>query len=249
MTFISNSKKFVFVHLHKCGGTSVERALSKDIRWNDVILGSTPYGEMIQNSYRKQFGIYKHSSASDIKKMIGDELWEQYFTFSIVRHPIDRLVSYYAYLKTHYLGKYRGSAIRLMYFLDQIRPVPEPLTQIPRLYDAFRWPGIVACLKSNSIADFIHSDSVWKSYGTMSQFAQLSNEIDNCLLVDYVGRLEDISTNWQFVSSKIGIDTPLPHSNKSKRKYKEWRKYFSLDDINFLADKYKEDMEHFGYSV
>lgn len=249
MTFISNSKKFVFVHLHKCGGTSIERALEQEMHWNDIILGSSKYGEKVQKVYESKFGIYKHSSAAEIKNLIGDVLWEEYFTFSMVRHPIDRMVSFYEYLKTYYLGGYRGAAIKLMYTLDQVSSIPPALTQLPKLYDAFRWPGIVACINSNSVSEFIHAEQCWHSYGTMPQFSQLADDAGEELIVDYVGRLEDIGDDWESICQKVGISVSLPHANKSKRKYKDWRKYFSLDDINFLETKYKKDMERFSYTV
>ena len=78
--------------------------------------------------------------------------------------------------------------------------------------------------------------------------AVLWNHVSN-LIVDYVGKLEDISDDWDHVCQKLGISAQLKHSNKSKRKYKDWRKYFSLDDINFLAEKYKKDMDAFGYTL
>lgn len=249
MTFISNSKKFVFVHLHKCGGTSIERALDQEMQWNDVVLGSTKYGEKLQKVYEKKFGIYKHSSAADIKNLMGEELWDDYFTFSIVRHPIDRMVSFYEYLKTYYLGGYRGTAIKFMYAIDQLSSIPPALTQVPKLYDAFRWPGIVACINSNTVSDFIHSEECWQSYGTMSQFQQLADEDGENLIVDYVGRLESIATDWEHICTKINSSISLPHANKSKRKYRDWRQYFSLNDINFLEVKYKKDMERFSYTI
>ncbi|MEA5467103.1 sulfotransferase family 2 domain-containing protein [Leptothoe sp. PORK10 BA2] len=249
VTFISNSQKFVFVHLHKCGGTSIERALDKEMQWNDVMLGSTKYGERLQKSYQKKFGIYKHSSAAEIKAMMGDEVWREYFTFTVVRHPIDRMVSFYEYLQTYYLGGYRGPAIKLMYFVDQISPIPPALTQLPKLYDAFRWPEIVACMNSKKISDFIHTNECWQSYGAMTQFEQLSDESGENLIVDYVAKLEDINSDWDYICQKLNISAPLKQSNKSKRKYKDWRQYFSLDDINFLTEKYKKDMEAFGYSL
>ncbi|MEO0434287.1 MAG: sulfotransferase, partial [Cyanobacteria bacterium J06656_5] len=77
----------------------------------------------------------------------------------------------------------------------------------------------------------------------------LADETGENLIVDYVGQLENISADWDNICQKIGISVSLPHSNKSKRKYKDWREYFSLDDINFLEVKYKKDMEVFGYTV
>lgn len=249
MTFISNSQNFVFVHLHKCGGTSVERALCPQMRWNDVVLGSSPYGEKLQQIYKAEFGLDKHSSAANIKEVIGCALWDSYFTFATVRHPIDRIVSYYSYIKTFYLGLYRGFAIKLMYQLDQLKMVSPAMTKVPKLYDAFRWPGVVAGLKSKSISEFIHSDECWASNGTVPQFYRLADKDGGKLIVDYVSRLEDLNDDWDYICEKTGATQPLPYANKSKRKYKNWREYFSLEDINFLEEKYKVDMSEFGYTI
>ena len=42
---ISNSHKFIFVHILKTAGTSICAALDPTLRWNDVILGGTGFGE------------------------------------------------------------------------------------------------------------------------------------------------------------------------------------------------------------
>ncbi|MEL6468757.1 MAG: sulfotransferase family 2 domain-containing protein [Cyanobacteria bacterium J06623_4] len=249
MAFVSREKQLIFVHLHKCGGTSIELALDEHMAWDDLLLGSSKYGERLQGLYQAKFGLYKHSSASEIRRVVGEELWNRCFTFSIVRHPIDRMVSFYEYLKTFYLGGYRGSAVKLMYYLDQLHLVPEALTKLPKLQDAFRWPGVTACLRSSSVSDFIHSEDCWKAYGTQSQFHQLADEKGETLIVDYVSRLEDLNENWGFICQKVGVEMPLPHANKSKRKYRDWRKYFSLDDINYLGERYKADIAKFDYSL
>ena len=249
MTFISNSQQFIFVHLHKCGGTSVERALGDRLMWNDVMLGSSPYGEQLQQLYKPKFGLDKHSSAADIKALVGDELWDSYFTFATVRHPFDRIVSYYSYIKTFYINFYRGSVIRLMYQLDQMNLVTPAMTKVPKLYDSFRWPGVIAGLKSRSISEFIHLDECWASNGTIPQFYRLSDSAGTALIVDYVSRLEDLNDNWAYICEKTGTSRPLPRANKSKRKYKDWRKYFSLEDINFLEEKYKADLARFDYTI
>lgn len=64
------SARYVFIHINKCGGTSVEAAL----------------------------GIPKlHDTALARRRKIGSRRWDQAFTFAIVRHPYDRVVSLYHY--------------------------------------------------------------------------------------------------------------------------------------------------------
>ncbi|MEO1622227.1 MAG: hypothetical protein AAFU53_14500, partial [Cyanobacteria bacterium J06632_3] len=71
MAFISRDKQTIFVHLHKCGGTSIELALDSQMAWDDVLLGSSKYGERMQNLYQSRFGLYKHSSAGEIRAVVG----------------------------------------------------------------------------------------------------------------------------------------------------------------------------------
>src|SRR5215469_2544795 len=56
---ISHSRRFIFVHIHKAGGTSVEQALDPHLAWNDLILGGSQFGEKIQGAYQKRFGLNK----------------------------------------------------------------------------------------------------------------------------------------------------------------------------------------------
>jgi len=249
VTFISRDKKIIFVHLHKCGGTSIEMALDRHMVWDDILLGSSRYGEKIQTLYQSKFGLYKHSAAADIQAVVGEAFWQECFTFSVVRHPIDRIVSFYEYLKTYYLGGFKGSVVKLMFYLDQLKLMPDAMTKLPKLEDAFHWPGVRACLKSKTVSEFIHTENCWKAYGTQSQFHQLADAEGKSLIVDYVSRLEDLNQNWNFICEKVGVAMPLPHANKSKRKYRDWRQYFSLDDINLLVERYRDDMEKFDYSV
>lgn len=92
---ISHSRNFVFVHIQKTAGTSITRYLDQYLNYQDLVLGCTKFGEQVQPSYRKKFNLHKHSCAKDIKELTGDNTWDNYFTFSIVRNPWDRVVSLY----------------------------------------------------------------------------------------------------------------------------------------------------------
>ena len=254
MTVISNSKKFIFVHPHKCAGTSIEIALENLLQWNDIILGSSNYGEKINNIYSQKFGIYKHSSADKIRKVVGEDIWHSYFTFSIVRHPLDRMVSLYEFLKK-FQGNSRISEMKrktkLFLFKNKHNTLFSKIKSIQKIQesDIHRFPGVVALLDSNNFSEFIVSVCNSNEPAAIPQFEVLSDKNKSDIAVDYVGKFENIQYDWEDICQRIGISITLPHKNQSSRTYKDWRKYYTLDDINFMVDRYKIDMNVFDYSV
>lgn len=105
---ISASREFIFIHLEKCGGTSVETALEPYLEWSDVILGSTDFGESYQQLLHNRFGVenvrknmlWKHSDARDIRAFVGPEIWNDFTKISVVREPVDLVKSLYFFSQT-----------------------------------------------------------------------------------------------------------------------------------------------------
>ena len=123
---ISHSRRFIFVKTYKTAGSSLEVALSKYCDKGDILtpldddeeakrralsgLGAQNYGKAAQRyrledlawlaSRRKRVERYnEHSAAWQIRRMIGEEIWGSYFTFTIVRNPYDRCLSRFYYSK------------------------------------------------------------------------------------------------------------------------------------------------------
>lgn len=73
---IANQRRktdFAFIHIPKCGGTSVTHAIGQKIKLHDM--------------------------AYERRDKLGVERWNQIYTFSIVRHPYERTLSFYAFTK------------------------------------------------------------------------------------------------------------------------------------------------------
>lgn len=68
------SSNYAFIHINKCGGTSVENAL----------------------------GIPKtHDTARQRIRRVGIKRWQNMYTFSVVRNPYARAISHYHYRRDH----------------------------------------------------------------------------------------------------------------------------------------------------
>lgn len=243
---ISNSRKFIYIHLHKCAGTSVEKALGKTLAWNDILLGSTPEGEKLQGLYRSLFGLAKHSSAAEVRAVVGHEVWDASYTFATVRNPYAVAVSLY----THSLKALR-------------RHTPEMLPPQPgsggagnRVADPNVWPwsypGVRALLalqgEHTNFAEFIRSPHLdgWEGFATMK--SQLCNTEGN-LLVREIFKVETLDRTWPMIVAKTGVPpVPLERANQSAATEKSFPEYYRPDDVDMIRERYREDFHLFGYS-
>lgn len=220
---ISNSHTFIFVHILKTAGTSICAALDPSLRWNDVILGGTGFGEKMNAPYKERFGLRKHSSASQIRAVVGDDVWSRYFKFAFVRHPYARVVSFYTWL---------GDAIRRN--ADRSSPV-------------WSWPSTQAFVESPTFSDFIRNQKFLQTDAARLQTESVCDEEGRCL-VDFVGRFEDLDAGMRTLSDHLGLALqPLDRHNASAGKGPLAEFFSSETDYAHLYELFRRDFDHFGY--
>ena len=66
------------------------------------------------------------------------------------------------------------------------------------------------------------------------------------VIVDFIGRYENLSEDFQTICDKLKLDTSLPHANKSQRK--TYQKYYNPHTKKLLEECYQEDINFFDYT-
>ena len=64
--------------------------------------------------------------------------------------------------------------------------------------------------------------------------------------LDFVGRFERLSEDFEVVARSLGLSARLPHLNRTQRRH--YRDYYSPETRSIVAEWFREDLEQFGYS-
>lgn len=99
---LSTGRRYLFIHIPKTGGTSLALALEGRAMKEDIMLGDTPKALKRRGRVREaqtRGRLWKHSTRADIEGLVPDAVLAGLLTFTMVRNPWDRVVSYYHWLK------------------------------------------------------------------------------------------------------------------------------------------------------
>ena len=248
---ISKSKNFIYIHIEKTGGTSIEEALLPYLDWNDIIYGGTTFGNDLQNLYGKHFGyeylekngLWKHSDAKTISKFLSQD-YENMYKFTTVRDPIDIMISFYYYIKRN-LSSYK---------------IPNKINSVT--YNKFLLEEIVINgkdIETDDLRNKYYLESEIDGTGINGFICKMIGnklrEVDPQMSkVDDSVDLYDLSTinfNWKNILKKINVNENvlLPILNKSnnlknveldQETVRLKKKHFEVD-YNYIPQKTKID--------
>ena len=206
MALISYSKKFIFVHVYKCAGSSMKEALLPYCKPTQVEKIKKKLG-LQQKIYEFESFVPQHPTALEIRQQLSSKVYKNSFKFAFVRNPWDLEVSLYNYMLQN--EKHRQhKLIRELASFDR--------------YIEWR------------VSEDLHSQSRYV----------LDTE-DN-LIVDFVGKFENLEQDFEQICRKIHVSTNLPHINKSNRgKYSD---VYTSHSKKMVEKFFEKDIELFNYS-
>jgi len=215
---ISHKHKFIFVKTAKVAGTSIELALREILGDDDIATPIVSYDEEFakrngypppQNYNYKYMDIIKsnnakgvmheHSWAYEIKGWFGEEIWNNYYTFTVERDPVQKSISNYF----HYRRKENGGG-----WTSKLRPIISKM--IGR--DGYKYNASI-CANSTNLDQWVKLDS-------QRHFSQnyLRYTIDDHVIVNKVYNYSFLDEMIADLESRLSHDLRLPVTKKGNNK-------------------------------
>ena len=217
---LSNKYKFLFIHIPKTAGTSIENYFLNMGIGSSIIKSESVAGDLIPGIEEKNgHPFYKNIRYIHLPLKFFDELPDDYFKFAFVRNPWDRCVSEYKWrIKNNFSFPTNNGSKKKMSFKGYIR-------------------NVYNLVPSRELAK-IHF---------MPQYDFIENEKTP---INFVGRFENLNNDFKIICEKIGINYgTLPELNKTDgSNYQEYFDKDSRDmifekyrkDIEFFNYKFGE---------
>jgi len=208
-----------YISLKKCFGyVSTEYSL-KPFEDNECIFIHVPKAAGVSVS-KTLFGNLAcgHCTVKDYYFLFGKKRYRRMFTFTFVRNPFTRLASAYKFLKEG--GMKRQDKKWSNKYLSK--------------YDSIN-DFVINGLRRKEIQSWVH-------FKRQVDFLYGENDID----IDFIGKIENIKSDFGYVKRKIGIDGSLSHRNKTKPRGKYG--VYSDTSKKIIKKVYESDFEKLGYS-
>ncbi len=178
----------------------------------------------IKTAMMEPYGIYKdvHHAWPHIYRGRLKDEHQDFFKFSFARNPFDRLVSGYRDKIITWPRQQR----------EEFGSIPTNISFAEFVAEVVKRPD---CLINGHF---------------QSQYAKLYRHGE--LLVDYLGRFENLAEDWLTIANRFGFAPQLPHKMKSKNRkgiHKDYRAYYTEELVHLVYNRFRADVEAFGYQA
>ena len=220
---ISHKYKFIFIHIPKCAGTTIEKRLADNktiFDWNyEAQVGEgnpLPFGNLRGNALAKTI-----------------ERFSAYYLFAFCRNPWHRLVSTYLHSKR---GEGEG-------YFKRMTPLGSfaSFVKEARMYLIEQNPGPLSGFEKHHLLpqiQFIPKAS--------EDFFGVTMKPD--LTINHVGRVEFFDLDFSTICEHLGIGVSTNKKYMTSSYPQPWEDYYDDSLIDMVNEIYKEDVSYFNYA-
>ena len=240
---ISHRHKFIFIKPTKVAGTSMEINLAKHCGPDDIItpisaFDSSSDEDSYDHSVQNADGYFNHITPDEIREKIGEEVFNNYFKFTIVRNPWDLVVSRYWWEKARFKKP-------LTSFLGWERVTRNVLN--PAAYKSFL---MKAKKRSRSKASQGSFQKFIERYVPEWMNTQYYLTPDGTPICDEYIMYEDLDGGYKKVCAAIGIPyEPLPRTKTKQRTQKKpYPEYYDESSQRAVGKLFAQEIAYFNHT-
>ncbi len=233
---ISHKYQFLFIHIPKCAGTTIERTLADN---EDIFNWNFRGGHTMDPNPLPFGGLRKEALSRTINE------FQEYYYFTFVRNPFARILSTYAHIKRRVdLAKLNPSPKNnAQYFLR-----PKPLES----FDEFVDPAWLYVMKGKgqglSKFEKYHLTPQCRFMPEFNNNRFLNYELDFEFSFNFIGRVEAFEQDLNLLLNEFSLDKPLVVENTSTYT-QDKLDYFNQSNIEKIVQAYPLDFEKLNYST
>lgn len=67
------------------------------------------------------------------------------------------------------------------------------------------------------------------------------------VIVDHIGRFENLESDWERIQAKLGISIVLPKLNHNPNRQRDYREYYTKELADKVKQRFAVDIEYFNY--
>ena len=195
---INIERRLAFIHINKTAGSSIERAMG----W-----------------------VHDESSHMTVKELSTVIDLRQFYKFSFIRNPYDKIVSQYHHRKQNM----KDEVLKDLTFKDWVKNLDELGFGIKGTGNQCAWLSL--------------QDWIWDV--EKQEYTTRPDEIK--FAVDFIGYFEELQSDWKELQDEVKIFPyiKLPHRRKSKHNH--YREYYDDETQEIIYKRFEDDFKVFNY--
>lgn len=208
---ISYTYNTIFIHIPKCAGTTIEKMLGTATR--------SEYFSLVPESINEVNKTPQHYTYLELKNSLSHIDWKNFYLFSVIRNPYQRVVSEYKFREEVYLRTER----------PELNPID---------FSTFL----------NSLDMDINKRISYYDGHLETQASYLRNEKGNIDPTIEIFRSENLKPCWDRIKELTGVEYSSDMWSRRSTNSEEYKKFYTAALQEKVYNFYKEDFDNFQYS-